>query len=300
MKHTFKQWLIAVRPWSFPASSMPVIVSFCYLLWAGYDVNLWLALWALGNIVVFHAAGNTWSDYFDFKKEVDRDDTFGVKTMTTNMFSSQEIMRLSLGLLAVALTSGLVMMCVVGWQLLWIGLGGLVCSVCYPFFKYHALGDLDIFIAYALLPALGTSFVATGTFHPDVFYAVVPVGLITVGILHVNNTRDREPDRRAGIVTFAILVGRKASAVIYVLELALPYLLTTIFLAVCGTMPILSVLMWLTFPLAIGNIRAMQCFLTEGEAAIGTVDVRTAMLQMLYSLTLSISLVAAWILRGTL
>lgn len=300
MKHTFKQWLIAVRPWSFPASSMPVIVSFCYLLWAGYDVNPWLALWALASIVAFHSAGNTWSDFFDFKKEVDRDDTFGVKTMTTNIFTPQEIMRLSLGLLAVALASGLAMMCVCGWQLLWIGLGGLVCSVCYPYFKYHALGDLAIFLAYAILPALGTSFVTTGAFHADVFYAVVPVGLITVGILHVNNTRDSEPDRRAGIVTFALLVGRKASAAIYVLELALPYLLTTIFLAVCGTLPVLCALMWLTLPLAIGNIKAMRCFLTEGAAAIGTVDVRTAMLQMLYSLTLSIGLVAAWILSRVL
>lgn len=273
---------------------MPVIVSFCYLLWAGYDVNLWFALWALVSIVVFHAAGNTWSDYFDFKKEVDRDDTFGVKTMTTNMFSPQEIMRLSLGLLAVALASGLAMMCVVGWPLLWIGLGGLVCSVCYPYLKYHALGDLTIFLAYAILPALGTSFVTTGAFHPDVFYAVVPVGLITVGILHVNNTRDSEPDRRAGIVTFAILVGRKASVIVYMLELSLPYILTTIFLAVCGTLPALCVLMWLTLPLALGNIKAMRSFMTEGDAAIGTVDERTAMLQMLYSLTLSIGLIAAW------
>lgn len=294
MKHTFKQWLIAVRPWSFPASSMPVIVSFCYLLWADYEVNPWLALWALANIVVFHAAGNTWSDYFDFKREVDRDDTFGVKTMTTHLFTPQEIMRLSVGLLVVALASGLAMMYVTGWQLLWIGLGGLVCSVCYPYFKYHALGDLDIFFAYAILPALGTSFVTTGAFHPDVFYAVVPVGLITVGILHVNNTRDSEPDRRAGIVTFALLLGRKASAIVYTLELALPYLLTTFFLAVCGTLPLWCVLMWLTLPLAVGNIKSMRCYLTEGSVAIGMVDQRTAMLQMLYSLTLSAGLVAAW------
>lgn len=299
MKHTFKQWLIAVRPWSFPASSMPVIVSFCYLLWAGYDVNPWLALWALANIVVFHAAGNTWSDYFDFKKEVDRDDTFGVKTMTTNMFTPHEIMCLSIGLLAVALTSGLAMMCVAGWQLLWIGLGGLVCSVCYPYFKYHALGDLTIFMAYAILPALGTSFVTTGAFHMDVFYAVVPVGLITVGILHVNNTRDSEPDRRAGIVTFALLVGRKASAVVYILELSLPFVLTSLFAVAGHELPWLCFLVWLTLPLAVGNIKAMRCFLTEGDTAIGTVDVRTAMLQMLYSLTLSAGLVAAWVV-GTI
>ena len=32
-KHTFKEWMIAVRAWSFPASAMPVIVSSAYVYW---------------------------------------------------------------------------------------------------------------------------------------------------------------------------------------------------------------------------------------------------------------------------
>ena len=32
-KHTFKEWMIAVRAWSFPASAMPVIVSTAYVYW---------------------------------------------------------------------------------------------------------------------------------------------------------------------------------------------------------------------------------------------------------------------------
>ena len=27
MKHTFKDWFLATRPWSFPASAMPVLVT---------------------------------------------------------------------------------------------------------------------------------------------------------------------------------------------------------------------------------------------------------------------------------
>ena len=30
-KRTFKDWFIATRPWSFPASAMPIIVSIAYL-----------------------------------------------------------------------------------------------------------------------------------------------------------------------------------------------------------------------------------------------------------------------------
>ena len=91
MKHSFKEWMIAVRPWSFPASAMPVVVTLAYLNYAGYQVNWWLGVWALLNIVIFHAAGNTWSDYFDYKKGVDREDTFGAKTLTDGMFTPKEI-----------------------------------------------------------------------------------------------------------------------------------------------------------------------------------------------------------------
>lgn len=70
-KHSFGQWLVAVRPWSFPASAMPVAVTLAYLLWRGEAID-WLAgVWAFVNIVVFHAAGNVWSDYFDFRKGVE-------------------------------------------------------------------------------------------------------------------------------------------------------------------------------------------------------------------------------------
>ena len=62
-KHSLKDWMIAVRPWSFPASSMPVVVTLAYLYWMRQDINWVNGIWALLNIVVFHAAGNTWSDY---------------------------------------------------------------------------------------------------------------------------------------------------------------------------------------------------------------------------------------------
>ena len=39
-KHSFKDWMIAVRPWSFPASAMPVVVTLAYLFWMKEDINL--------------------------------------------------------------------------------------------------------------------------------------------------------------------------------------------------------------------------------------------------------------------
>ena len=102
-KNSFKEWLIAVRPWSFTASAMPVIVTLGYLFWSGADVNWTNGIWALLNIIVFHAAGNTWSDYFDYRTGVDAADTFGVHTLTDGQFTPREIYRLALGLLMAAL-----------------------------------------------------------------------------------------------------------------------------------------------------------------------------------------------------
>lgn len=98
-KHSLKDWLIAVRPWSFPASAMPVIVTLAYLYWA-YGVIEWAnGLLALAGIVIFHASGNAWSDYFDFERGVDRVDTFGVKTLTSGQFMPLEIRNLAIGLM---------------------------------------------------------------------------------------------------------------------------------------------------------------------------------------------------------
>ena len=135
-KHTFKEWMIAVRPWSFPASGMPVIVTLAYLFWARHQIEWGYGIWALVNIIVFHAAGNTWSDWFDFRKKVDAGDTFGARTITSGMFTPGEIMKLSVCLLAVAVAGGIGLFLLTGWPLLWIGLAGAACAVLYPLLKY--------------------------------------------------------------------------------------------------------------------------------------------------------------------
>ena len=293
MKHSFKEWMIAVRPWSFPASAMPVLVTLAFLNYAGYEMNWWYGVWALFNIVVFHAAGNTWSDYFDYKKGVDREDTFGAKTLTDGMFTPKEIYRLSLGLLTVALLGGIGLMLCTGLPLLYVGIGGMLCTLLYPMLKFNALGDADIFCAYAILPMLGTSFVATGAFHYGVLWNAIPVGLITVGILHANNTRDMQHDKRANIKTFAMLMGNKASAYAYCFEMVFPFV-WVIGCIVAGVLPYYSLLVLVALMPALKNASMAIKFLKEGMTAIANLDEMTAKLQLIFSLLLTISLFVAY------
>ena len=288
-KHSFKEWFIATRPWSFPASSMPVLVTLAYLNWCGYAID-WLAgVWALLNIVIFHAAANTWSDYFDYKRGVDREDAIGGMSIVSGEFQAVEIKRLAACLLSVAVAVGVNLMYYAGLPVLYFGLWGCVLILLYPWLKYHALGDLDIFLTYSVLPILGTSYVATGDLRTESLWLMLPIGLITVGILHVNNARDIEQDSRAGIKTFAMLIGKKASVYFYLAELLLPFVCIFV-AAICGAMPWWSLVVVLALKPALDNCRAMLKLPTEGMKALIGVDEKTAQLQLMFSLLLSISL----------
>lgn len=291
-KHTFKEWVIAVRPWSFPASAMPIIVTLAYLFWAGAEMNWLLGLWALVGMVLFHCTGNVWSDYFDFRKKVDAEDTFGAKTMTTGMFKPEEIRNLAIGFLVVSVACGLGLLAVTGLPLLWIGLAGVACTLLYPVLKYNALGDFDIVMAFAFLPTLGTSYVATGAIDWNVLFVALPVGLITDGILHSNNSRDVVTDRRAGISTMAMSMGAEKSAWLFGFEMLFPYVWVAA-LSMAGLLPVYTVFIFLTLPIAIGNARTMAKSLKAGVEMIADLDVKTANLQLMFSVLLTAAFVAA-------
>ena len=290
-KHSFGQWIFAVRPWSFPASAMPIIVTLAYLFWTGAEMNWYYGVWTLVNMILFHVAGNVWSDYHDFKKSVDREDTTGATTLTSGMFQPHEIRNLAIGVFVVALAGGIGLVLLTGLPLLWIGLAGAALTLLYPMLKYHALGDVDILLTFAFLPTIGTTYATTGAIDWNVLWIALPVGLITDGILHSNNTRDIVHDKRAEIKTLAMGLGTKVSAVMYSFEVLFPF----VWVAVCASMkimPWLALISLVAFPIALGCSRTMMKCPKEGVDVILDLDQKTAKLQMVFSLLLSISFVA--------
>lgn len=282
--------MIAVRPWSIPASAMPIIVTLTYIYWKGVEIDWLNGVLALVGMVLFHLAGNTWSDYFDYKKKVDADDTYGAKTLTTGMFEPKEIKTLSVCLLAGGIACGVALLALSGLPLLWIGLAGVACTLLYPTMKFNALGDLDILLTFAFLPTIGTSYVATGAIDWSVLVIALPVGLITDGILHCNNTRDMLTDRRAGIKTMAMGLGTKFSAWLYGFEMIFPY----VWIGVCsiiGILPIYTVLVFLTIPVALACASTMKKSVGQGTLLLADLDVRTANLQLMFSVLLSIAFI---------
>ena len=258
--HSIKAWLIATRPWSFPASAMPVVVCTAYLYGLEKSPDWLMALWTLVTILLFHAAGNTWSDYNDYKKGVDREDTIGGTSITSGEFSLGEIKRLSFILLGVSVLSGLMIAAVAGLPALYFGLAGFILTILYPWLKYRALGDVDILLTYSLLPLLGTSYVVTGAIQWEACWLVLPIGLITVGILHSNNMRDSNQDRRAEIETFAMKIGARVSLIVFS-----------------------------AVKIAWNNALMAMKYQQMGMEAMRGIDERTAQLQLIFSMLLSVS-----------
>ena len=288
-----KEWITAVRPWSTPASAMPIIATLAFLFWKGAEINWIYGVWALAGMILFHYAGNVWSDWFDYRKKVDADDTFGAKTLTTGMFQPKEILGLATGLLVTAVLCGLGLAYMTGLPLLWIGLAGAVCTVLYPLLKYNALGDLDILLTFAFLPTIGTSYAATGAIDWNVLLIALPVGLITDGILHCNNTRDIATDKRAGINTMAMWLGTKAAARLYAFEMVFPYIWVGV-CSIAGLLPLYTIIIFLTLPIALACASTMKKSVgQETPMLLADLDVRTANLQMMFSVLLSISFVVA-------
>jgi 1,4-dihydroxy-2-naphthoate octaprenyltransferase len=295
-----KDWVIATRPWSFPASFIPVLAIGAFLTDynsrnGGGPVDWGLLLLAVVMMVVFQAAGNLISDYYDHVRGVDPAGSLNqVRAIQSGKFTPKELLFYGYCVLAAGAMIGVILLFLTSWKLIWLGTAAIVSIVFYMWLKAHALSGLTILFCFSILPAIGASYVGTGSLVPLVIPVSLPFGLLIVAILHANNTRDIRSDRQAGVLTFAVSIGDRASKWIYAAEVATSYLLVLIFALVDWT-PWWSLLTWLTVPLAWPLVKTMLSARPEDGIAIATIDQKTAGLQLAFGLLYTISFFLALI-----
>lgn len=298
-KHTLKEWYLATRPWSFPASAMPVASTIAYLFWVsktfvGTSPVDWLCgILALVGIILFHAGGNVISDYNDFRKGVDTPENAMMLPLVNGSFKDYEFRRYGIVLLLAGCAVGVVLLLLTqSVELLYVGLAGGVLTLLYSFLKYRALGDVVIVLNYAILPIMGTSIVAVGHIDWSAMVLAVPLGLITDSILHINNARDAVSDRAAGARTFAMLIGPKASSLMYRAEVLLPFVWVVV--AVCvGWLPVLTILVFAVAKTAWDMARQAKGLVSEGPAKVAMLDQQSAQLQAKFSVLMIVALVVS-------
>ena len=296
IKHSFKEWVAATRYWSFPVSSMPVIATFAYLFSKGILPLEWRSLLvfllSVLGVIVLHSAGNLLSDWADYRSGVDNEQAYAVPNLVFGHFQPVEYLRMSIVLFVLGCLIGVGVVLLSGPAVLLVGAAGVLLTVLYSFLKYHALGDLDIFIIFGILTVLGSTAAATGAIVWDALVLSVPLGIITVSVLHANNTVDIETDGAAGIKTFAILLGAKASSILYRVYMVLPFLCIVVSVCVGWLHPLALICLIAAVP-AWKNFAQAGQFAQKGLDAMKGLDQGSAQMQLVFSGLLSLGLLVA-------
>ena len=274
---------------------MPVVAAVAFLAWKGYDINWLCAVLALAGIVIFHAAGNLLSDWWDYRKGVDNEEAYAIPNLVFHHFEPKEYICFSAILFLTGIAIGLVLTFLSGWELLVIGGIGAILAMSYSFFKFRAMGDLFVFTCFGILPVIGTSFVAAGFIDWSILTLSLPLGIFTIAVLHDNNTVDIVSDKASGIRTLPMLIGEKTSVKLFIAYMALPYVVVITFCAI-GLMPWPALICLLSVPAAFKNAKAAYGWFKNGRDAMVGLDQKTAQVHLIFSILLSAGLALAAIL----
>ena len=291
MSHSLKSWVATTRYWSFSVSALPVVAAVAYMAATrGVYAVEWLnAALAVVGVVLFHAAGNLLSDVGDYRSGADSDEAYAVPTLVKHEYEAGEYLWLSGVLFLLGIGLGLLIAWRSDWMLLWVGGAGFLLTVLYTKSKNVWLSDAVVFFIFGVLILLGTTIAVTGDVCYDVLLLSLPLGLITLSVLHINNTVDIRTDGSAGLRTVAMAMGERRALRVYRCYQLLPFLCVVV-AVLLRWLPWSSLLCLLALPVAWGNVRRSLRYATEGRNALLGLDLQSAKLQLLFSLTLSVGL----------
>jgi 1,4-dihydroxy-2-naphthoate octaprenyltransferase len=290
-----RTWLTALRPISFTASVIPVLVGTAIAAEDRFRPLLFV-LALLGSIAI-HAGTNLVNDYFDHVKGVDNDESLGQSgVIQRGILSARAVLIGGIVAFAIGAAIGLVITARVGWPVLALGVASVAAGYCYtasPFsLAYRGLGEVVVFIFMGPVIVIGAYYVQTEAWAWAPFVASLPIGLLVAAILHANNVRDIENDRKHNKWTLAALAGRPLADYEYV-ALMLGGYGVVIAMTIAGAAPWPVLITLVTLPLALRIVRfeARQ----TSPRALNLVLAQTAGLHMLFGGLLALGFaLAVW------
>ena len=298
-----RKWIAAARPWSFPASTMPVIFGTSLAVVAGgASLNPFYFLLAFLAMVILHAAANMLSDAFDFQRGLDRDVTPVSGAVVRGWLSVKDAKRGAAVLFVAGSAAGLALAGMTGRALLVVGAIGVAVGLFYTLLKYHALGDLAVFLDFGILGSLGAWIVQTRAFSWLPVIWAVPMAMLVSAILHANNWRDTVTDSEREVKTMASLLGDRRSLAYYGLLVFGPFALVFLFIVLPRLFPMpLRPMPWrfsivvLALPMALRLLgRALRRRAPRKPLDFVILDGATAQLNLAFGLLYS---AAAWLPR---
>jgi 1,4-dihydroxy-2-naphthoate octaprenyltransferase len=257
-------WLVITRAPFLTAIIVPMLIG------AAWVATLGLATpfpWTKFAMVFFagialHVAANTFNDYFDWKSGTDQanNDYFlpysgGSRAIELGLISERSLFVVASSALMISAILGLLLALQSGWGVLIFGAIGAFCSFFYtaPPLRLAArrgLGELAVGLNFGPLAVAGTVYALTGQVTLVDFLAGIPIGLLTIAILWINQFPDVEGDKATGKNNLVVVLGKARSAWGYVLLMVAAFGLAVYWTLLTGIFPIGTLLILGGVPLA--------------------------------------------------
>jgi len=259
-------WLV-LRTFRLPfviATILPVVLGAAIAARSGFfDWDLF-ALTMMGALLI-HLGVNTANDYFDSRSGADDINTTptpfsgGSRVIQYGLLPAPAVFSISTASYIGGAAIGLYLASTRGLPILLIGLLGVVISYGYtaPPLKlaYRGLGELAVGTSFGPLLVMGSYFVQTQGFSFEAFLASIPVGLLVMLILYVNEIPDRTWDEEADKKTLVTMMKDAEIVGGFVYSIAAVYG-TVIVGVVLQLFPVTAISALLTIPMAV-KIRRM-------------------------------------------
>lgn len=255
-----KIWTMAARPKTLGAAIAPVLLGTAMAYEVG-ALHLPSAALALLGAILIQVGVNYHNDYADFVKGTDTEDRVGPTRVTQAGYVEPSTMRRATGVVfGLAVLAGVYLIIRGGWPILVIGVLSIASAVLYTAGPYAladtGLADLFVLVFFGPVAVGGTYYVQALDITWPVLIAGLGPGLLSEGILLVNNIRDMEGDRQAGKRTVPVRLGRQAGVILYGTCIVGAALIPAVLYGITGAHP------WalgaaIVLPLALSSIQTL-------------------------------------------
>ncbi|MEL4308508.1 1,4-dihydroxy-2-naphthoate octaprenyltransferase [Joostella sp. CR20] len=215
----FKTLLSAARLRTLPLSLSGIIVGSAIAFSQGF-YNTSIFVLALITTVGLQILSNFANDYGDGVKGTDNEDRVGpMRAIQSGVISDKEMLRAIIVTVILTLLVAVALIYVsfkdtnLGYSLFFflLGIAAVVAAIKYTVGKsaygYNGLGDVFVFIFFGLVSVLGSYFLYVKQLHWQTFLPAISIGLLSVGVLNLNNMRDVLSDTKSNKNTLVVKIG---------------------------------------------------------------------------------------------
>ncbi|MCK5697439.1 MAG: 1,4-dihydroxy-2-naphthoate polyprenyltransferase [Gammaproteobacteria bacterium] len=288
----FSIWWLAIRPKTLSISITPVLLGSAIAWHDQASFSLFTFIMILLSALCIQIGTNLYNDAADFEKGADQKGRLGPdRAAQQGWLNIDQIKTGALISFTIAFIAGIYLAWMGGISIIILGVLSIFCGYGYTAgpkpIAYSPFGELFVLLFFGFAAVGGTYYLQTGHLNNSVILIASTLGCIASAILLVNNYRDLEGDQSVNKLTLVYYIGRANARILYGILIIYPYLLL-IFLMVDYSWIILLPL--LSLPLA---IKLIQYFISlDISQELNEVLAKTAQLQFIYTLLLSLALIS--------